>query len=249
MKFFLPGAALCGVLAMTGCGSSSSSSALPPASAGSVRVRFAEGAPELEAIINGVPQDIGAAYLQVDGATVSSQFNYGMMTPFVTMSAGTHSLRALNILGYQVGPIKTSALATGKRYTLILIGSYPTYRVLSFEEPANASTAQLSLYEASPAQPKADFGSFTASSSSNFKQLGSAMLGNVVTVSLGKSVSNIGGYAGKGSKTFGTVTPAQVNAYDKHDALPFHNATRLSLFLFDVKLGSALGPVIGSLDR
>jgi hypothetical protein len=248
MKFHLLGVAVCAVLAAGGCGSSSSSSTLPPASAGSVRVRFAQGAPVLETLINGVPQDIGAAYLQVDGQTVDSQFNYGTMTPFLTLSAGTHSLRALDILGYQVGPLKTSALTSGKRYTLILMGSYPKYRVQTFEEPANANTAQLSLYEASPAKPKADFGSFAASSSTNFKQLGSATLGNVVTVSLGKSVSNIGGYAGQGSKTFGTITPAQVNSYDKHDALPFHNATRLSLFLFDAKKGSALGPVIGSLD-
>lgn len=234
---------------MAGCGSSSSSSTLPPALTGSVRVRFAEGAPELEALINGVPQDIGAAYLQVDGQTVDSQFNYATITPFLTLSAGAHSLRALNILGYQVGPIKTSALVSGKRYTLVLVGTYPNYHVVSFEEPANESTAQLSLYEASPAEPKSDFGSFTASSSSNFKRLGSATLGNVVTVSLGKSVSNFGGYAGLRGTHFGTATPAQVNAYDKHDVLPFHNATRLSLFLFDVKKDSSLGPVIGSLDR
>ena len=60
MKFRLAGVTVSGLLAMTACGgSSSSSSSMPPVSSGTARVRFAEGAPELEALINGVPQDIG----------------------------------------------------------------------------------------------------------------------------------------------------------------------------------------------
>jgi hypothetical protein len=231
---------------------------MPPASSATVQVRFAEGAPELEALINGVPQDIGAAYLQVDGQTVTNTFNYGSLTQFLPFPPGAHSLVALDELGYRVGPFKSPTLAAGKRYTLVLVGTYPQYRVLAFEEAADANgNAQLSLYEASPSVPKADVGSFTASSHSNFKQLGSATLGNVTTVSLGASVSNFGGYVGQGSKPFtcgqripcGEVTPAHVNSFDQKNVLPFHNATRLSLFLFDAKSGSSIGPVIGSLDR
>jgi hypothetical protein len=261
MKFCRLAIVAGGILAMTGCGGSSSSS-MPSGSSSAVQVRFAQGAPELEALINGVPQDIGAAYLQVDGQTVTNTFTYGSLTQFLPFPPGDESLVALDDVGYRVGPFKSPALAGGKRYTLILVGSYPNYRVLAFEEPASLNgNAQLSLYEASPSVPKADFGSFIASSRSGLKHLGSATLGSVATVSLGASVSNVGGYVGHGTKPFtcgqvvpcGEVTPASVNSFDKKNALPFHNATRLSLFLFDAKCRSSsgydCGPVFGSLDR
>ena len=241
------------VLAACGGGSSSSSSGMPPTASSVVRVRFAEAAPALETLINGVPQPIGSAYLRVNGQTVSSQFNYGSITSFLNMTPGTKSMSALNTLGYRVGPFTSSPLTGGKDYTLVLVGSYPHYRVLTFEEPAGSKTGtQLSLYEASPAVPNADFGSFTASSQTNFKRLGSATLGSVATVSLGGNVTNFGGYAGKGTKAFsgGVVTPANIDSFDKHNALPFHNASRLSLFLFDSNPnGSTTGPLFGSLDR
>jgi hypothetical protein len=240
------------MLLLAACSSSSGgSSTLPPSSSASVRVRFAEGAPELEAIINGVPTGIGTAYLQVDGETLNSSFNYGTMTQFLILAPGKHSLEALDDLGYRVGPIRTTALSAGKQYTVVLVGSYPTYRVLTFEEPADSSGAQLSLYEASPTVPSADFGSFRASSHSGFKKLGSATLGSIVTLSLGTHVSDFGGYVDRGVKPLsgGTVTPAQINAFDADNALPFHSAARLSLFLFDTKQGSSSGPVFGSLDR
>jgi hypothetical protein len=219
------------------------------------RVRVADGAPELEVLINGVPQAICAGasvlcYLQVDGQTVATQFYYSSMTQFLFVSPGRHSLSALDSLGYRVGPLKSAALAAGKAYTLIVVGSYPNYRVLTFEEPASSKgNVQLSLYEASPTVPSADFGSFTASSHSGFKQLGSAKLGSVVTVALGKNVSNFGGYAGQGNKSFahGDLTMKSVDTFDKHNVLPFHNASRFSLFLFDA--GNSNGPVLGSLDR
>ncbi|HEY2554398.1 MAG TPA: DUF4397 domain-containing protein [Candidatus Cybelea sp.] len=235
---------------------------MPSTSSISVRVRFAEGAPELDTIINGVPASIGLAYLRVNGQTVSSQFNYGTITPFLNTTPGTKSMTALDILGYRVGPLKSSPLTGGKDYTLVLVGTYPHYRVLTFEEPPDSKGgAQLSLYEASPAVPGADFGSFTASSQTNYKRLGSATLGNVATVSLGGQVTNFGGYAGKGTTPFvcgnhikcGDVTPASVDSFNKRNELPFHNASRLSLFLFDSNAnpsGSAgAGPVFGSIDR
>jgi hypothetical protein len=219
-----------------------------PRQAGSARARFVDGAPSLETIINGVPQDIGLAYLQLNGSTVASSFAYGTFTPFMPVPAGTHSLTARDEVGYAVGPLKTSSLTGGNFYTLVVVGSFPNYRVLTFQEPKSSSGAQLSFYEASPAVPSADFGSFRASSFSNFKKLGSARLGNVATVSLGSSVSNIGGFAGPASAPIGTVKPVQINSFDSRNALPFHNIGRLSLFLFDMKAGS-IAPVFGSLDR
>ena len=146
-------------LAACGGGSSSSSNGMPPPASSVVRVRFAEAAPSLETLINGLPQPIGAAYLRVNGQTVSSQFNYGSITSFLNMAPGTKSMSALNVLGYRVGPFKSSPLTGGKDYTLALVGNYPNYRVLTFEEPAGSKTGtQLSLYEASPAAPNADFG-------------------------------------------------------------------------------------------
>lgn len=248
-------------LAACGGGSSSSSNGMPPPASSVVRVRFAEAAPSLETLINGLPQPIGAAYLRVNGQTVSSQFNYGSISSFLNMAPGTKSMSALNVLGYRVGPFKSSPLTGGKDYTLALVGNYPNYRVLTFEEPAGSKTGtQLSLYEASPAAPNADFGTFTASSRSNYRRLGSATLGQVTTVSLGAHVTNVGGYVGRGTKPFtcgssskvcGVVTPAIVDAFDKRNELPFHNASRLSLFLFDTgaSSSSSLGPVFGSLDR
>jgi len=100
---YLLGVVFCS-LTLFGCGGASSSSALPP-QAGSVRVRFAEGAPLLETLIDGVPTDIGLAYLQVDGRTVATSFPYGTITPFTGVSAGKLSLRALDEAGYAVGPL------------------------------------------------------------------------------------------------------------------------------------------------
>ncbi len=218
-----------------------------------MRVRFVDGAPNLATIIGSIPQTIcsGASapcYLQVDGVTATQNVYYGSITSFVSEPAGTLSLVARDSRGYAVGPLKTPALAAGGRYTLIVVGSYPNYRVLAFEEPKPSNGAQLSLYEASPSVPQTGFGSFDASSSSNFKQLGTAKFGSAATVSLGKSVSNLGGYAGSPSNRLGVVTPAAIDSFDKHNVLPFHAATRLSLFLFDAK-SSGNGPLFGSLDR
>jgi hypothetical protein len=236
------------VAVLAGCGSSSSSSTMPP-TAVNVSVRFADGAPHLETLIGSVPTDIGSAYLQVDGRTVTSSFEYGTLTPFVQLRAGTHSLVARDDLGYAVGPLHTTALSSGKRYTLIVVGTYPNYSVLAFAEPASNGAAQLSLYEASPTTPKSAFGSFRASSHSGFKQLGSAQFGVVATVTVGKHVSDFGGYAGSPSAPIGTFTPSQINSFDSHNVLPFHAVDRLSLFLFDVKSGSTVGPLFASLDQ
>jgi hypothetical protein len=245
-------AALGGVLLAGGCGSSNNAGT-STSGASKTQVRFAEGAPLLEALVNGVPQDIGdTAYLTVNGATVATAFPYGTITPFAAFPAGTLSLTALDSVGYAVGPIKTSTpLAAGKSYTVVLLGTYPAYRAVVFEEPASSSNAALAVYEASPSFTSADFGRFTASTGTNFKKLGTARFGNLVEVSLGKSVSNFGGYVGRGITpiTHGAVTPVSLNGFDTGNALPFNNATRLSLFVFDVKPGGSLGPVFGSLDQ
>lgn len=237
-------------LALAACGGSSSSSSAMPPQAASVRVRFAQGAPELETMVGSVVLNIGLAYLQVDGKTAASSFNYGTFTPFLMVPAGAHSIVARDVAGYAVGPIKTSSLSPGGRYTLVLVGTFPKYQVLTFAEPGSSTNAQLSLYEASPAVPQAGFGSFAASSHSGFKQLGSAKLGSVVTVNLGKSVTNFGGFAGTASTQIGAITPAEINSFNAHNVLPFHNISRLSLFLFDSKGGSPpTGPLFGSLDK
>ncbi len=212
-------------------------------------MRFADGAPSLETLINGVPQDIGLAYLQLDHSTVMSLFVYGAFSPFMQVAPGTHSLTARDELGYAVGPLKAPSLSPGMYYTLIVVGAYPTYSVLAFPEPTRPSGAAMSFYEASPAVPSSDFGSFSASMHANFKKLGSAQLGNVATVPLGNSVSNLGGYVGNASAPLGTLTLRQINPFDKRNVLPFHRAARLSLFLFDPKSGSTSGPLFGSLDR
>ncbi len=237
---------------LSSCGGSSSSSAMP-SQATPARVRFADGAPELEALVGSTPQSICSSasnpcYLQVNGQTVTSLFSYGSMTSFANVTSGPLSLVARDTLGYAVGPLTTAPLTGGQRYTLVVVGSYPAYRVLTFAEPASDG-AQLSLYEASPAVPQAAFGRFVASSHSGFDELGSARLGTVVTVRLGKRVTDFGGYAGPSDDPIGALTLKAVNAFDTHDVLPFHAAGRLSLFLFDPKSGSTSGPLFGSLDR
>lgn len=222
-----------------------------PGQSATARVRFADGAPHLETLINGYPQDIGSnAYLQVDSQTVVTTFSYGTFTSFLSMNAGAHSLVARDPLGYAVGPLKTTTLTAGKTYTLVVVGSYPKYQVLTFEEPASSGAA-LSMYNASPSRPQVTFGTFRASTHSGFRQRGSARFGNVTTVSLGKSVTDLGGYAGSTGSPIGTVTPSQIDVFDRHNVLPYHNIARLSLFLFDTKCasGSCPGPLFGSLDR
>jgi hypothetical protein len=248
---------LISVLALCGCSSSSSSSSSLPSQGGNARVRFVEGAPDLETLIGSEPTDIGLAYLQVNGKTVASTFDYGDFTPFLSVNAGTLSLVARDEAGYAVGPLKSTALSPSKSYTLIVVGTYPTYSVLTFAEPSNGTGAAMSLYEASPAVPQANFGSFQASSYSNLKQLGSATLGNVTTVGLGKQVSNLGGYASTTSCPTPPTPPncltlKQIDSFDSKNDLPFHNATRLSLFLLDPKPGNpsgSPGPLFGSLDK
>jgi hypothetical protein len=233
-------------LAVAACGGTSGSSV--PAPAADARARFVDGAPELETMIAGRPQPIGTAYLQMDGSTVASSFAYGTFTSFVPLRSGAHELTARNEEGYSVGPLKTAPITAGDDYTLIVVGSYPNYRVLTFEEPQSTSGAQLSFYEASPAVPAADFGSFRASTESDFKKLGGARLGKVVTLSLGGHVADFGGFVGPPNAPIGTVEPKQVDAFDTRNVLPFHRAARLSLFLFDAVRGSS-SPVFGSLDR
>ena len=214
-------------------------------------MRFVDAAPTLEALINGIVQTISSPYLTVNGATVTSSFFYSSRTPFVPISAGTLTLVARDSFGNAISPVKTSAaLAAGKSYTVVLVGSYPKYTALTFEEPAPAANATLALYEASPSFPNADFGSFTASTHSNFKKLGSAHYGGLVTVSLGKSVSDFGGYVGTGTKPIvnGALAISSVDSTDTNSVLPFNDAGRLSLFVFDTGQGSVTGPVFGNLD-
>jgi hypothetical protein len=250
---FLSVMALATGLLLCSCGSGSNpSTSSSGASTGTTQVRFIEGAPELEALVQGVPTDIGLAYLTVNNATIASSFPYAAITPFSSFPAGTLSLTALDSLGYAVGPIKTSsALESGKRYTVVLLGTYPNYRAIAYQEPDASSSAGLSVYEASPAAPSVDFGKFVASSQSGFQRLGSVAFGNLVSVPLGKSVSNFGGYAGKGTTPFpnGAVTLEDANSFDVRNVLPFHTATRLSLFIIDPKSGSSAGPVLGVLDQ
>ena len=237
-------------LVVSGCGGSSTSSSTIPAQNGTARVRFADGSPSLEALVNGVPQDLGPyTYLQADHQNVASAFVYGAFTSFLNVNAGALSLVARDTLGYAVGPLTTTALTPGKAYTLVVVGTYPKYQVLTFEEPANSGSAALSLYNASPSKSQASFGTFRASTHSNFTQRGSAGFGELSTVSLGKSVSDVGGYVGNAGSPIGTVTPSQIDVFDRHNALPYHNIARLSLFLFDKKCASCPGPVFGSLDR
>ena len=241
----------CAFVALPACSSTSSSSSSLPSTSNVAQVRFVDGAPALETLVNGYPTDIGLAYLQVGGSTVTYNFVYGAASSFAPEPAGVQSLVARDTLGYAVGPLKSASLSPGGRYTLVVVGTYPNYNVLTFSEPKNASGARLSLYEASPEMPSADFGSFDATTGSGFKKLGSARLGTVATVSLGGSVTNLGGYVGTGTTpvTHGTLAPVQVNAFDTSNALPFNASSRFSLFLFDVKPGTASGPVFGSLDR
>lgn len=233
-------------LAFAGCGGSSSSGTMPAAQP--AKVRFVDGAPALQAYSNGTLQTLGTAYLQLGSQTVVSIFQYGSMSSFLPVAAGAHSLTARNTIGYFVGPLQTTALSPGQRYTLIVVGSYPHYRVLTFEEPAASSNASVSLYEASPTVSQAAFGSFKASTGANLKRLGSARFGSLATVSLGKSAPDVGGYAGQSSSPLGKLTPSQINSFDIDNVLPFAQQSRLSLFLFDRK--SASTPrVFGSLDQ
>jgi Domain of unknown function (DUF4397) len=219
---------------------------------GQSAARFIEGAPELEALVGGVPTDIGLAYLSVNGTTIASSFPYSSVTSYSSFPAGTLSLSALDSLGYSVGPIKTtSPLEGGKKYTVVLLGAYPDYRAVVYEDPPVSTSAQLSVYEASPSVSSADFGKFAASNQSHFVRLGSVTFGHVATAAVGKSVTDFGGYAGKGTKPFanGALTLEQVDSFDKQNVLPFHAANRLSLFVIDVKAGSTNGPVLGTLDQ
>jgi hypothetical protein len=235
---------------ISACGGSNNSTPPIPSAPGTVRLRFLEAAPSLQALVNGVPTDLGAAYLSVNGATTSSQFPYSYLTTYSTFHAGSQSIEVFDSLGYKVGPIQTGALSAGKQYTIAVVGSYPIYKAIPFEDPATATTAQLTVYESSPSYANVDFGRFQASSHSSFQKLGSAAYGSVVSVPLGKSVSNFGGYIGKNVRPFGNaaLTLAAVNSFDQRNVLPFNAAARLTLFVLDPSSPSDPPTVVGSLD-
>jgi hypothetical protein len=226
----------------------------PPASdtASSVaQVRFVEGAPVLETNFGGVPIGLGTPFLTVDGTTIASAFGYGQLTQFQPYAAGKIVLDVRDSLGYTVGPFTTPALSAGQSYSVVLVGTYPKYSLLTFADPKNSSGATLAVYEASPGMPSADFGSFHASTHSVYRKLGSVHLGSVADVSLGSRVRNFGAYVGKGTSpiTGGSLTLRSVDSFDAANALPFHSASRISLFVLDPLAGSTFGPVFGIFDE
>lgn len=239
----------------TACGGSNATSQSVPSTGAvqGVQVRFVDGASELDTVIGSTPQAIckgpsASCYLQVNGETVSNQLYYSYITPFTHVNAGTLSLVAADTSGYTVGPLKTATLTGGARYTIVIVGTYPNYKTLAYQEPASSSNAEVSLYQAAPPLSQVAFGSFRASTNAGYKQLGTANFGEVTTVPVGKSVSDFGGYAGAAGKPIGTQTPQQINDFDARNALPFHAVNRLSLFLF-AGTGSTPIQVFGSLDQ
>jgi hypothetical protein len=236
---------------LSACGGSNNSTPSVSSAPATVRLRFLEAAPELEALVNGVPTGLGTSeYLSVNGMTTSSQFPYAYLTTYSSFHAGTQSIEVLDELGYKVGPIQTDGLTAGKQYTIAVVGSYPHYKAIAFEDPAATISAQVTVYEVSPSYANVDFGRFQASTHSNFQKLGSAAYGSVVSASLAKSVSNWGGYVGKNVRPFasGALTLAQVNSFDQRNVLPFNASGRLALFVFDPESPSDPPTVLGSLD-
>src|SRR5579862_7776279 len=146
-------------LAAAGCGSSSSGSSATPSTPSTVGVRFVEGAPALEANVAGSPVGLGAAFLTVNGTTIASQFPYGGITPYASVAAGKLSLKILDSIGYAVGPLATASLVAGKTYSVVVVGSFPNYQAIAFEDPAPQKGATLAVYAASPSLPSADYGS------------------------------------------------------------------------------------------
>jgi hypothetical protein len=249
-------AAAAAVALCSACGGSNGST--PPASStpGTVQLRFLEAAPTLEAIVNGQPTDIGPAYLSVGGTTIASSFPYAALTAFSNFPAGAQSIELLDSIGYKVGPLETSALAGGKRYTIAVIGTYPNYKAIALQEPDPQSNVSLTAYGAAPSTPRIDFGSFHASGKPQYKQLGSVSFGTVVRKALGAHVTDFGGYIGHGQTPIrcgtvacGALTVHDVNSFDSSNVLPFNAANRFSLFFIDPKPGQPLGPVVGSLDQ
>lgn len=256
MKSFTARFAAAGLAALLAAcnGGGSSSSYVPAGSSsngGRINVRFVEGSPLLEADQGGGGVPLGTTYLTVNGLTVANAFPYGSVTSFTHLPAGTLSLTMRDSIGFSVGPLETPSLAKNASYTVVVVGSFPKYSVLVFTEPSSSSGAGLSVYEASPAKRSVDFGRFKASTHTNFTKLGTARYGVLATKDLGAKVTDFGGYAGTGTKpmTGGAVAVTQVNAFDADGALPFENSSRLSLFVLDPSPGSAVGPVIGTLDQ
>ena len=236
---------------LNACGGSNNSTPLVSSAPGTVRLRFLEAAPVLEALVNGVPTGLGSSeYLSVDGVTTSSTFPYAYLTTYSSFHAGTQSIEVLDELGYKVGPIRTDGLTAGKQYTIAVVGSYPHYKAIAFEDPAATTSAQITLYEVSPSFANVDFGRFRASTHSSFQKLGSAAYGTVVSASLATKVSNLGGYVGKDVRPFanGALTLAQVNSFDQRNVLPFNASGRLALFVFDPPSPFDPPTVLGSLD-
>ncbi|HTU83422.1 MAG TPA: DUF4397 domain-containing protein [Candidatus Acidoferrales bacterium] len=244
------------------CGGSSSWYAPPGpsvaagerASGGIAYARFLEGAPELETSVGGIVENLGTGTLSVNAKTIASFFTYGTLTQFVPVGPGNVVVKVFDSLGYSMGPF-TAKVAAGESYSIVLVGTYPHYKLLVFAEPG-AKGAALSVYEASPAAPQVTYGRYRArpkacgGTGTGYRALGAVHLGDVVTASLGPKVAGFGGYVGKGTTPMagGSITPCGVDAFDARNALPFNNVARLSLFVLDPGPGT-IGPVIGNLDR
>jgi hypothetical protein len=230
---------------------------LPPAksqidaTSAPAQVRFVEGSPLLETQVAGAPVGLGTSFLQVNKTTIASYFPYGWITSYTGYPPGVLSVRVLDSLGYSIGPFKTASLAAGKSYSIALVGKYPKYKLLTFPDaPSSKGGASLVVYEASPTVPKVDFGTFKVSKNTGYRQLGSVRLGSLQMRSLGKHVANTGAYVGTGTTpmTGGAVSLQSVDSFNRHNVLPFHNVSRLSLFVLDPLSGSLIGPVFGAYD-
>ena len=100
-------------------------------------------------------------------------FTTARMTSFLSVTAGTHSLVARDIWGIAVGPLKIAALDRRQAIHADLGGNVSEIQRAGVRRTGKPKgNAQLSLYEASPSVPSADFGSFRASSHSGFKAAG-----------------------------------------------------------------------------
>ncbi|HTX60334.1 MAG TPA: hypothetical protein VMH02_11770 [Verrucomicrobiae bacterium] len=237
----------------SGCNASSNGLAPVQTGATTAQARFVNGAPVLETGSGGTVVSLGAAYLQFDAATIASQFPYGSVTQYVSV-LGTHpnSIELYDATGYSVGPIAVPPLSGGKSYSLVLVGSYPNYRILAFEDPLPTGGASIVVRNAASQYRDADFGTFDAASASGYVKRGSVAYGSEKSVSLGTSVTNLGAYAGTGTTPFpnqSSLTLASVDSFDGSSSLPFNASGRLSLFIIDQSSDGSAGPLLGVLDR
>jgi hypothetical protein len=251
-------ATLFAVAALAGCGGSSA----PAGSVtGSAYIRFLNGSPDQTAVDFDLPA----------GTRYSPDLNYGVLTAYQTINAGTYSVGATpvgstNAITYTIDGVVSTAVdnslvvAANHRYTVVLGGSKTNsnLQLCIFDEPlykTGSTSAAVQFNNCSPTFSSSTTGTIAV----GYYSYANSVVGTPVLLTsialavnsgsypLPASAANgIGFYAN--GPTIGSILPKNIDANDTTNALPFVSDQNASIFVLDGPIGGTTLKLVGAFD-